>query len=364
MKTSHYSFGMRKPNHTTSATNWLDEVGNVSSVGFNGKENDNDISGIGNFQDYGLRMYDTRLGRFISEDPLTSDYPYYTPYQFAGNTPTKFIDLDGGEPKDPGDYSGQGGEAPKYTTDPNTKKETASAEMFKWVWNNKVWGMANVAITQGELKSLFPNGKSSHLTNLETTINLYGASFGISNYNILAHFLGQAGHETGGFTKEATYEGGGHTLKNIVSLWGITSYAYKQAVENPSILKSQESTFNLIYCGKNIKWLGNGDEASGDGYGYRGAGYMQLTGKYNYGEFTKFYNSTFQTNHKTFTALDVATNNNLAIQGSLYYFKVHTVTLIKKNKSFLTITQSINSKAHGLENRKSIYLNALNKLTH
>jgi hypothetical protein len=35
-------------------------------------------------------------------DPLTKSYPYYTPYQFAGNTPIKFIDLDGGEPKDPG----------------------------------------------------------------------------------------------------------------------------------------------------------------------------------------------------------------------------------------------------------------------
>jgi hypothetical protein len=47
-----------------------------------------------------MRVYDPRLGKFLSVDPLTRDYPFYTPYQFAGNTPTKFIDLDGAEQYD------------------------------------------------------------------------------------------------------------------------------------------------------------------------------------------------------------------------------------------------------------------------
>lgn len=67
--------------------------------GFNGKENDNEIKGEGNQQDYGLRIYDPRLVRFLSVDPLTASYPWYTPYQFAGNSPIANIDLDGGEPK-------------------------------------------------------------------------------------------------------------------------------------------------------------------------------------------------------------------------------------------------------------------------
>jgi RHS repeat-associated protein len=66
------------------------------SFGFNGKENDNEIHGApGTFQDYGMRAYDPRIGRFPSVDPLTSEYPWYTPYQFAGNTPIWAIDLDG-----------------------------------------------------------------------------------------------------------------------------------------------------------------------------------------------------------------------------------------------------------------------------
>jgi RHS repeat-associated protein len=63
--------------------------------GFNGKEDDNDISEGG--QDYGMRIYDSRLGRFLSVDPLTDEYPELTPYQFASNRPIDGIDLDGTE---------------------------------------------------------------------------------------------------------------------------------------------------------------------------------------------------------------------------------------------------------------------------
>lgn len=75
---------------------------NQYRYGFNGKENDNEIKGIGNQQDYGLRIYNPRLGRFFSEDPLTPLYPWYTLYQFAGNMPIRFVDLDGSEPAEPG----------------------------------------------------------------------------------------------------------------------------------------------------------------------------------------------------------------------------------------------------------------------
>ena len=71
----------------------------VYKYGFNGKENDNEVKSEGNQQDYGMRIYDPRLGRFLSVDPLTKDYSWYTPYQFAGNKPIKYIDLDGGEEK-------------------------------------------------------------------------------------------------------------------------------------------------------------------------------------------------------------------------------------------------------------------------
>ena len=70
-------------------------AGSAYRYGFNGKENDNEVKGEGNQQDYGERIYDPRLGRFLSVDPLTDDYPELTPYQFASNRPIDGIDLDG-----------------------------------------------------------------------------------------------------------------------------------------------------------------------------------------------------------------------------------------------------------------------------
>jgi RHS repeat-associated protein len=65
--------------------------------GFNGKENDNEVKETGNQQDYGMRIYDPRLGRFLSVDPLTKSFSMLTPYQFASNRPIEGIDLDGEE---------------------------------------------------------------------------------------------------------------------------------------------------------------------------------------------------------------------------------------------------------------------------
>jgi RHS repeat-associated protein len=64
--------------------------------GFNGKENDPESTDAGDgLQDYGFRIYNPSLGRFLSVDPLAPKYPELTPYQFASNTPIQAIDLDG-----------------------------------------------------------------------------------------------------------------------------------------------------------------------------------------------------------------------------------------------------------------------------
>ncbi len=67
----------------------------VYRYGFNGKEKDDETFGAGNEYDYGFRMYDPRLGRFWSVDPLTKKFAFYTPYQYASNKPIVAIDIDG-----------------------------------------------------------------------------------------------------------------------------------------------------------------------------------------------------------------------------------------------------------------------------
>jgi RHS repeat-associated protein len=77
----YYPFGMIMPGRSFVAAG-----GANYRYGFNGKENDNDVKGIGDQVDYGMRVYDPRVGRFVSVDPLTAKYPELTPYQYASNS--------------------------------------------------------------------------------------------------------------------------------------------------------------------------------------------------------------------------------------------------------------------------------------
>ncbi|MFO0449474.1 MAG: RHS repeat-associated core domain-containing protein [Pseudomonadota bacterium] len=106
----------------------------VQRYGFNGKEIDNEVIENEQWQDYGLRLYNVRLCRFPSIDPLAFEFPWYTPFQFAGNCPIKFIDLDGGEPKDPGKNAGDIEEAPVQGHESWGKQN--------WSWDGSQWAIS------------------------------------------------------------------------------------------------------------------------------------------------------------------------------------------------------------------------------
>ena len=73
---------------------------NKYRFGFNGKEKDDEgMGGGGSTYDYGFRIYNPQIAKFLSVDPLSPKFPFYTPYQFAGNMPIWAIDLDGLEEK-------------------------------------------------------------------------------------------------------------------------------------------------------------------------------------------------------------------------------------------------------------------------
>ncbi len=64
-------------------------------AGFNGMERDDKLKGKGNSYDFGARILDVRLGRWLSLDPLAIKYPAFSPYNFVANNPVIFIDPDG-----------------------------------------------------------------------------------------------------------------------------------------------------------------------------------------------------------------------------------------------------------------------------
>lgn len=86
----YFPFGMEQPER-----NWT-RSGEKYRYAFNGKEKDTDPDwGTTSIYDYGFRIYNPALGKFLSVDPLTKSYPMLTPYQFAANSPISAVDLDG-----------------------------------------------------------------------------------------------------------------------------------------------------------------------------------------------------------------------------------------------------------------------------
>ena len=87
----YYPFGMIMPNRDFSIAGYR--------YGFNGKENDDEVKGAGNSLDFGARIYDSRLGRWLTLDPLAFKMPTHSPYNYALNNPLIIIDEGGKYPK-------------------------------------------------------------------------------------------------------------------------------------------------------------------------------------------------------------------------------------------------------------------------
>ena len=111
-----------------------------------------------------------------------------------------------------------------------------------------------------------------------TQIPETAAKFNITNNLRLAHFLAQCGHESGNF--KAVSENLNYSADGLKKIFG----KYFPGNLNESYARKPEKIAARVYASR----MGNGDEASGEGFKFRGRGYIQLTGKANYTNFTKF----------------------------------------------------------------------------
>jgi putative chitinase len=104
------------------------------------------------------------------------------------------------------------------------------------------------------------------------------AKFNITTNLRLAHFLAQCGHESGGF--KAVNENLNYGAKGLLGVFP----KYFNATTAAQFERKPELIASKVYANR----MGNGDEASKEGWKFRGRGYIQLTGKSNYTNFTKF----------------------------------------------------------------------------
>lgn len=104
------------------------------------------------------------------------------------------------------------------------------------------------------------------------------SKFGINTPLRIAHFLAQCGHESGGF--KVTSENLNYSAKGLRGIF--KKYFPTDAIAN-AYQRQPQKIANKVYANR----MANGSEASGDGYKFRGRGYIQLTGKDNYTQFGK-----------------------------------------------------------------------------
>ena len=165
------------------------------------------------------------------------------------------------------------------------------------------------------------------------------SKFGIDTPLRLAHFLAQCGHESGGF--KATQENLNYSASG---LRGIFLKYFKEAGLAESYQRNPQKIASRVYGGR----MGNGPESTGEGYKFRGRGYIQLTGKENYTSFAKSIGEDTVANPDL-----VATKYALASAG--WFFSKNGLNAISDkgadDATVTAVTKRVNGGTIGLPDR-------------
>jgi len=172
------------------------------------------------------------------------------------------------------------------------------------------------------------------------------SKFGINTPLKLAHFLAQCGHESGGFA--ITNENLNYSADGLKKIFG----KYFPGNLNESYARNPQKIANLVYGNR----MGNGPEATGEGWKYHGRGFIQLTGKDNYRAFSKDIGEDCVS-----TPDLVATKYPLASAG--WFFK-RCLDKCKdeSDASIKAVTMCVNGGTIGLEDRKKHFIEYYNLL--
>jgi putative chitinase len=163
-------------------------------------------------------------------------------------------------------------------------------------------------------------------------------TFKITSPQVLAHFLAQCAHESGNFryTRENLNYSADALLKTF------PKYFSKDTAQ--SVERKPELIANMVYSNR----MGNGDKQSGDGWKFRGRGYIQLTGKSNYVAFGKYI------------SVDLLNNPDLVaskypLLSAAWYFEIRRLWDIAKSEDLENtvklLTLRINGGFNGLSDR-------------
>jgi putative chitinase len=156
-------------------------------------------------------------------------------------------------------------------------------------------------------------------------------TFGVNTSLRLAHFLAQCGHESGGF--RLTQENLNYSAKGLMGIF--KKYFPTQALAD-AYARKPEKIANKVYGGR----MGNGLEATGEGYKFRGRGYIQLTGKQNYTAFDLAVEDDILANP------DLVSSKH-ALASAAWFWKKNGLNLIADTGSSSEVVTKITKRVNG-----------------
>lgn len=167
----------------------------------------------------------------------------------------------------------------------------------------------------------------------KTLLNKYGVNTPLR----LSHFFAQTAHESGlkPISENLNYSAEGLS-KTFKKYFPTTALANAYA-------KQPQKIANRVYANR----MGNGDEASGDGWKYRGRGFIQITGKDNYSRLSN------DTDIDYLSAPDKLLTEVDALVSALWYWSLIKANSYADKDDIITITKKINGGLNGIEDRKA-----------
>lgn len=192
-------------------------------------------------------------------------------------------------------------------------------------------------ITEDKLKRMLPR---NHLASeWLDPLNEMFEKYEINTENRIAAFMAETAYES--LDYRVTQENLNYSADALRRVW---PYRFDETTAE-AYARNPEKIANKVYADR----LGNGDEASGDGWKYRGRGIIQLTGKSNYQKFAAYCGKSLD------DVVEYLTTKQGALESACWYWKEHGLNEYADQEDMTTITRRINGGTLGLTERHQYY---------
>lgn len=189
-----------------------------------------------------------------------------------------------------------------------------------------------------QLAEMMPDAKAELIEHYLAAINVCLSRYQINTPLRVAHFIAQIGHESGSL--RYAQENLNYSTKALRSVFG-KYFPTDDLAE--AYARKPEKIASRVYAGR----MGNGDEASGEGWAYRGRGLIQLTGKDNYRAFSQAVEQELLENPEL-----VADNPQLTVATAGWYWDSCHLNQYADQDALKQITRRINGGYNGLDDRE------------